>query len=295
MPGESINLISVRVLRCRGMPRIDRLIARNLGLSRRDVTHGFRRRAVHDADGRPLTEPAWNLTPSQLPFAFRWYDEPRVLYYEFAVLQHKPLGVVTAMRDAKHRTAYDVLPPDLPLRQDLRAVGRLDRDTSGLLLWTTDGDLLHRVTHPRYAIPRRYHAALRGEFSDPPPNFCLEDGHRPNLRELERTSSEAMHPALTRPAGVTHYASITLTSGRFHEVRRIFAALGSHVEALCRVAFGPIELPPDLAPEGCVPIDFKAIFRGIHPALAEASPDERAEELEEDGEQETETLSRSEG
>lgn len=249
------------------MPRIDRLLARNLGLSRRDVTRGFRQHAVQDAEGRPLTEPAWNLPPSQLPFAIRWYDEPHVLYHDFAVLQHKPLGVVTAMRDAKHRTAYDVLPRDLPLRRDLRAVGRLDRDTSGLLLWTTDGELLHRITHPRYAIPRRYHAALRTAFSDSPPDLVLDDGHRPDIRELTRTTADAMHPALARPPAATHYATITVTSGRFHEVRRIFAALGSHVEALCRVAFGPLELPPDLAPEGCLPLDLKAVFRGIHPVL----------------------------
>lgn len=250
------------------MPRIDRLIAHNTGLSRKDITRAFRAGGVRDAAGERLDDPRWSLPPSALPFGVQWYGEPLTLYLHYAVLQHKPLGVVTAMADPRHRTAFDLLPADLPLRRDLRAVGRLDKETSGLLLWTSDGDLLHRITHPRYAVPRRYHAALTSEFRDPPDDFALEDGYRPSITALSRADASQMHVSLHRPHTAQTFADITVTSGRFHEVRRIFAALGSHVEGLCRVAYGPIELPPDLPPEHCNPVDLKAHFRDLHPVPA---------------------------
>lgn len=256
------------------MPRIDRLIARNLGLSRKEVTREFRLHAFTDGRGGPLEDPRLPMPPSALPTEIAWRGQRVTLYDEFALLQHKPLGVVTAMRDLRHRTAYDCLPADLPLRADLRAVGRLDKETSGLLLWTTDGELLHRVTHPRYAIPRSYQAALAGEFASPPAGLTLDDGHQPNIVSLERCPPEALHPALARPATATVYASITITSGVFHEVRRIFAVLGTRVEALCRVSYGPFELPLELPPEGCCAVDLKAAFRGLHPRPDDAHPDD---------------------
>lgn len=244
------------------VPRLDRLLARNLGWSRREATRAVRRRRVSTSDGDPLFDPALNLPPLSLPKPVRVDGEHVLLRSRYHLLQHKPLGVVTALRDNRHRTVYDLL-GDVPLRRDLRAVGRLDLDTTGLLLWTTEGDLLHRLTHPRYAVPRVYHVAVRGPWQSPGPDFELADGYRPAIVALEPLASA--HPALVIPAETGALATITLATGKFHEVKRIFHALGSEVVGLCRVAYGPLTLPTDLPAGQAIEVDLHRVFANLHP------------------------------
>jgi 16S rRNA pseudouridine516 synthase len=246
------------------VPRLDALIARNLGLSRREATRLLRAGRVHDPAGQRLDDGRVPCLPSQGPRQVVVDGRPHVLHHRVSVLQHKPLGVVTAHDDPRHPTAYALL-GDAPLHRELRAVGRLDLDTSGLLLWTTDGTLLHRLTHPRYGVPREYHVGLAGEFSEPPPDLRLSDGHLPRIAALERRPAASMHPALRRSTHARVHATITLGSGRFHEVRRIFVALGTEVVDLCRVRFGVVELPPGLPAGAHAPIDLHALFRGLDP------------------------------
>jgi len=254
------------------MSRLDQLLARNLGISRSQALSAFRAGVVADSSGLPLRDPKLAIALDQLPWKLRFGGKDITLSREYHQLQHKPIGVVTALRDPSHATAYDLL-GEVPGRRDLRAVGRLDKDTSGLLLWTTDGALLHRVTHPRRAVPRRYQAAIDRPFAPLPPDLTLDDGHRPSIAELRSCEPAELHPALPKLPHA-QFATMTLTSGRFHEVRRIFAALGSHVLALCRVAYGPLELPLDLAPGQHVPMDLSALFDG---ATALGPTDERDE------------------
>jgi 16S rRNA pseudouridine516 synthase len=246
------------------VPRLDALIARNLGLSRRDVTRLLRAGRIGDPEGRRLDDGRVPCPPGQGPRQVVVDGQPHVLHHRVSVLQHKPLGVVTAHDDPRHPTAYALLRA-APLYRELRAVGRLDKDTSGLLLWTTDGTLLHRLTHPRYGVPREYHVGLAGEFDDPPSELRLADGHAPRIAALARRAAASMHPALRRSEAAVVHASITLGTGRFHEVRRIFAALGTEVIDLCRVRFGAVELPPELPAGEHVPIDLHALFRGLDP------------------------------
>lgn len=144
-------------------------------------------------------------------------------------------------------------------------MGRLDKDTSGLLLWTTDGTLLHKLTHPRYALPRTYHVGLAGPFEPPSPELALEDGYRPNIVELAACDEGVMHPGLLRRDDARVFATITITTGRFHEVRRIFASLHTEVVSLCRVGFGGVELPRELEAGAWQELDLKARFRGLAP------------------------------
>lgn len=167
------------------------------------------------------------------------------LWTSALVLLHKPVGVVTALRDSVHGTAYDLL-RDAPLYPELRPVGRLDLDTSGLLLWTTAGALIQRLTHPKRRVPRTYQAALARPFAAPPPGLVLDDGHRPELVELRELPRSDAHPALVIPDEASVLATVTIVGGAYHEVRRLFAALGSHVLGLCRTRFGDYQLPPDL-------------------------------------------------
>jgi 16S rRNA pseudouridine516 synthase len=231
------------------MARIDDLLARNLGTSKSAVGRLLEAGRVTTLAGEVVTDrKADTATLGQsgdgVPSVL--VDETRVNLFETAlVLLNKPAGVVTALRDARHATAFSLL-QDAPLASLLRPVGRLDLDTTGLLLWTTEGALIQRLTHPKRRVPRVYHAALAQPFATVPAELTLEDGYRPEIEALSELAREAAHPALQVPPDVRTLATITVVGGAYHEVRRIFAALGSHVLGLCRVRFGPFELPPDL-------------------------------------------------
>jgi 16S rRNA pseudouridine516 synthase len=226
------------------MLKLDVLLSRNLGCSRSEA-----RRLLAQQEGRfPAA-----LAVEQLPFRIVLGDRTLDLHDSFHLQLNKPAGCVTALADPRHPTARSFLLP-APLAAELRPVGRLDLDTTGLLLWTTDGTWLHRLTHPRTAVPRRYHAALARPHRALPEALVLRDGHRPQILALEPLSVAAAHPALPRPPDANAFAAITIAGGAYHEVRRIFAALGSHVLALCRVSFGKLTLPADLAPGDWRPI-----------------------------------------
>lgn len=219
---------------------VEKLLARNLGCTRAEA----RRLLAKAAPGVPRTVAA-----RDLPLALDLGGRRVELHDAFHLLLHKPRGCVTALSDSRHPTASRYL-TRAPLRPELRPVGRLDLDTSGLLLFTTDGAWLHRLVHPRSALPRRYHAALARPWQPAlaRDGLVLRDGYQPRILDLEPLPPEGAHPGLSRPRQAAAYAAITIAGGAYHEVRRIFAALGSHVLALCRVGFGNLALPADLPP-----------------------------------------------
>lgn len=178
-----------------------------------------------ELDGRPLT---LGLQPETKQSA-----GPAVLLY------HKPVGEVTTRSDPQGRpTVFDHLPP--PPSGRWVVVGRLDVNTSGLLIFTNDGALAHRLMHPSFEVERRYLARVRGT---PGPELIerlrrgiqLEDG----LAKFDR-----VEPA-GRSEGHSWY-QVTLREGRNREVRRLFEAAGHEVSRLKRLAYGPWQLPEDL-------------------------------------------------
>jgi 16S rRNA pseudouridine516 synthase len=231
------------------MARIDDLLARNLGTSKSAVGRLLEAGRVTTVAGDLVTDrkaDSATLPGSAGDLPSVLVDGERVDLFEAAlVLLNKPAGVVTALRDARHATAFSLV-QDAPLASLLRPVGRLDLDTTGLLLWTTDGALIQRLTHPKRRVARVYQAALAEPFGTLPADLTLEDGYRPDIEALSELAREAAHPALEIPPDTRTLATITVVGGAYHEVRRIFAALGSHVVGLCRVRFGPFELPADL-------------------------------------------------
>jgi len=155
------------------------------------------------------------------------------------LLYHKPVSEVTTRSDPQGRpTVFDRLPPAPSGRWV--AIGRLDVNTSGLLLFTNDGELAHRMMHPSFEIARRYLVRVRGV---PGPELVqrlrqgleLADGH---------ASFDAIAPQ-GRSDGHSWY-QVTLHEGRNREVRRLFEAAGHEVSRLKRLAYGPFELPDDL-------------------------------------------------
>ena len=175
------------------------------------------------------------------------------LYDRVHLMLHKPAGVVTSRKDGLHPTAWSLL-EGAPLHDELLAIGRLDLDATGLLLWTTDGQAVHALTHPRRAIAREYQVALERPFCPPRRDESgaidleLDDGYRPRIVELVELIPEQRHPALPLPAGTNALAKVVLRSGQFHEVKRIFAQLGARVLALTRTAHAGLRLPADLEP-----------------------------------------------
>ena len=151
------------------------------------------------------------------------------------LLLRKPIGYTCSTKDPG-RIIYDLLPPRFRLRSPLLSpVGRLDRDTSGLLLMTDDGALLHRIVSPKAKLPKVYEAALaqdlRGDESAIFASGAL-------MLESEQTP---LAPAELEVLGPRH-VRLTLTEGRYHQVRRMFAAVGNHVESLHRSRVGGLEL-----------------------------------------------------
>lgn len=208
----------------------------NLGYgSRREVQQLLAQKRVRRADGRVLG-PDDEFTPEEVRVDGEPLDPPPGV----VLMLHKPVGYVCSTRD-QNQLVYDLLPPRFRERSPIIApIGRLDRDTSGLLLLTDDGQINHRITSPRTHLPKVYEAHLardlRGDEAETFASGTL-------LLDSETTP---LQPAALEVLG-PRAARLTLTEGRYHQVRRMFAAVGNHVEALHRRAIGGLELG-ELAP-----------------------------------------------
>lgn len=151
------------------------------------------------------------------------------------VLLHKPVGYVCSTSD-RPPLVYDLLPSRFPQRDPVMApVGRLDADTSGLLLLTDDGALNHQLTSPRWHLPKCYEVTLAESLGgDEPARFAAGT----LMLQGERT------PLLPATLDVVdeRRARLIIHEGRYHQVRRMFAAVGNHVTSLQRISFGPLTL-----------------------------------------------------
>lgn len=224
--------------------RLDRLLA-NMGYgSRKDiqalVKHGritLDGQAVTDADMHVVAAPELS---ARLSIAGEALDPPPGVI----VMLHKPLGVTCSHKEAGP-LVYDLLPLRWRARKPaISSVGRLDKETSGLLLMTDDGALLHKIIAPKSNVTKRYRVtlarALNGKEADVLASGALMlDGETKPLLPV-RMTVEGDRDGET-------IVDVTLSEGRYHQVRRMFAALGNHVTALHRVAIGKLLLPADLA------------------------------------------------
>lgn len=158
------------------------------------------------------------------------------------LLYHKPVGEVTTRSDPQRRpTVFERLPP--PAHGRWIVVGRLDVNTSGLLLFTTNGDLAHRLMHPSAEVEREYLVRLRG-FPEP-------DAIRHLLEGVDLDDGPARFDSVvaSREEGNSHsWFKVTLHEGRNREVRRLWNAVGCEVSRLMRLRYGPVQLPRDLRP-----------------------------------------------
>lgn len=216
------------------MERLDKLLAGTGKWSRREVKALVRQGLVR-VDGRLAASAEDKLDPAAAIITVA--GETVALHRFTYVLLHKPAGVLTATEDRKQPTVLDFLPPELR-RIGLAPVGRLDKDTEGLLLLTNDGELAHRLLSPKYHVDKRYLARVDGE--------------------LAAADTEAFARGMTLgdgleclPAGLEllpgHACIVTLREGKFHQVKRMLAARGAPVLYLKRLSMGPLVLEDSLA------------------------------------------------
>jgi 16S rRNA pseudouridine516 synthase len=223
------------------MARLDRLLA-NLGYgSRREVADLVRHRQVV-LDGAELRDAGARiaLTPD-LPERMTVVGQPLDPPAPLTILMHKPLGVVCSHRE-EGRSVYELLPRRWRARMPaLSTIGRLDSQTSGLLLITDDGPFLHRVISPKAKVAKRYVATL-----DRPLDGSEAEVFAAGTLVLEG-ERDALAPAVLEALGPKE-ARLIITEGRYHQVRRMFAAVGNHVTGLHRDRIGGLALPAHLEP-----------------------------------------------
>ena len=221
--------------------RLDRLLA-NLGYGTRREVQSLIGAGRVVLDGQTLRDIGQRLPvtpdlPTRMTVRGAPLDPPSPL----TLLMHKPLGVVCSHREPG-RSLYELLPRRWRARDPvLSTIGRLDAETSGLLMITDDGGLLHRVISPRNHVPKRYHVTLdRPLKGDEAAVFAA------GLLVLDGDTGPLAPARLEALTDVT--AHLIITEGRYHQVRRMFAAVGNHVVALHRDKIGALDLPDDLAP-----------------------------------------------
>ncbi len=207
----------------------------NLGYgSRKEVQRLIRSGAVTDAGGNVLGE---NDVPPHDQILFR--GEPLDPPFPLVIMLNKPDGYTCSSEDPGS-TIYDLLPERFALRNPgLNPIGRLDKDTTGLLLMTDDGKLLHKIIHPKSNCLKIYHATLDRPL----------EGHEGELFAsgtlVLNSETRPLLPATFEVLGEKE-ALVTLHEGRYHQVRRMFAAAGNHVLGLKRISIGGLKLPDDL-------------------------------------------------
>lgn len=208
----------------------------NLGYgSRKEVERMIRQGAVTDDQGVVLKE--GDRRPHE---SIRVHGEELDPPFPLTLMLHKPDGYTCSMDDPG-AIIYDLLPERFAHRKpQLNPIGRLDKDTTGLLLLTDDGKLLHKVIHPKSGCRKIYHASLDRPLQ----------GHEAGLFAsgtlLLNGETKPLLPATLEVLGPKE-ALISLHEGRYHQVRRMFAAAGNHVSTLKRISIGGLKLPEELA------------------------------------------------
>ncbi len=226
----------------------------NLGYgSRKEVQRLIKSGAVTDTDGNVLGEN--DLPPAdEILFRGEELDPPSPL----VIMLNKPDGYTCSSEDPGS-TIYDLLPERYAHRNPgLNPIGRLDKDTTGLLLMTDDGKLLHKIIHPKSNCLKVYHVVLDRPL----------EGHEGELFSsgtlVLNSETKPLLPAKLEVLGEKE-AHVTLHEGRYHQVRRMFAAAGNHVLELKRISIGGLKLPDDLEEGDWRPLDAEelaAVFAG---------------------------------
>jgi 16S rRNA pseudouridine516 synthase len=196
-----------------------------------------------NADWVVVSDPSAAFEPHQLAYTVQ--GEHWIYQAQAFLMLHKPAGFECSHKPGAHPSIYTLLPGPLRVRgggaaAGVQAVGRLDHDTTGLLLMSDDGKFIHRMTSPRHHVPKVYQVRVK---------HPLEAGQLDRLREGVVLDDD---PKPVRAAACVAHSDfdleLTLTEGKYHQVKRMVAAVGNRVEGLHRSCIGAVSLPPELLP-----------------------------------------------
>lgn len=241
------------------MERIDKILAHHGYGTRKDVKKLLRTACVTH-NGTQIFDPATRIDPAADTIAID--GTTLTLRRDLYLMLHKCKDVVCANRDGEHQTVFDLLAPELRrMSGDLHHVGRLDIDTEGLLILTTDGALTHRLISPKSRIPKTYAVRLRDT-----PDEAARAAYTERFARGLHINSEGNAPAFDAQSAVLVWPCdgatvdeatarnaagcdclLTVHEGKFHQVKRMFAAVGNEVTYLKRVAVGALKLDATLA------------------------------------------------
>ena len=222
--------------------RLDKYLS-DMGAGTRSELKKEIRRGGVSVDGAVVKDPGFSVSPSSRVI----YKGAAVVYEEFVYyMLNKPAGVISASEDDNAETVIDLIPG--PKRRDLFPVGRLDRDTEGLLIITNDGALSHRLLSPKHHVDKVYYAEVSGILDESDvelfaQGLVLSDGLECMPADLKILS--------VSDEDYSSEAEITIREGKFHQVKRMFSSVGAEVTYLKRLSMGPVSLDPDLEPGEC--------------------------------------------
>lgn len=221
--------------------RLDKILA-DTGLWSRKEARALIRAGRVWASGTPVIAPETRWDPDTA--ALTVDGVPLAVSVRHYFMLHKPAGVLSATEDRRQHTVLDLLGP-AERRMGLFPVGRLDKDTTGLLLLTDDGPLAHKLISPKYHVPKVYLADIDGRAGEEDiaafaAGLVLEDGSVCRSAKLEDLGKGRVR--------------VTLQEGKYHQVKRMLAARGKPVTALHREEFGPLKLDPALSPGSYRPL-----------------------------------------
>jgi len=215
--------------------RLDKYLSQATGLSRSQVRKLIKLGEAW-VDGKAINNAAYTVNEqARISLSGDLIPPPASRYF----MLYKPTGYVCANKDHDHPTVIDLLWQE-PRPDNLQIAGRLDSDTTGLVLITDDGQWNHRVTSPRTKTPKTY----RVQLARPLVTQQVEQLQQGVLLRQEKQRTRPATLAITSPRDVR----ITISEGRYHQVKRMFAAVGNHVEALHREQIGLLSLDPALEP-----------------------------------------------
>ena len=221
--------------------RLDRWLT-TLGAGSRSEVKQWIRGGQAAVDGRTVSDPALSFDPEKNRLSLRGKPlDGRVVRH---VMMHKPAGVLTAARDPKQPTVMDLLPAEYR-SMGCMPVGRLDKDTTGILIFTCDGELNHRLLSPGRHVDKRYRVIAEG-WMDAADIDLFARGIP--LGDFDAQPAKLEILRITEVPETT-LAEVTIAEGKYHQVKRMFGAAGHEVLQLHRRSFGPLELDPEL-PEG---------------------------------------------
>ena len=216
--------------------RLDKLLAQNQ-ISRKEMKQALFQQNIL-VDSLPARKLSQNVDTGLQVISLHGQPitAPPHRYY----LLHKPAGIVTANQDQKHQTVMDMLQP-YDYNPNLYAIGRLDRDTTGLLLLTDNGPLGFQLLHPSYHVQKTYQVVVNGQLEESAiqafaTGVTFHDGTQCKPAKLVIHTSN--------PTCST--ASLTISEGKFHQVKKMFLTVGVKVTSLTRTQFGEFRLDPDL-------------------------------------------------